>query len=560
MTHLRIEQNNGVIEEVSSEVIKKLYNIVHNGTLDNTSNLVGRLHTSATYQDYIDYLEDTFKVNGVKQLIIDSTNIYIHFNDPVVESYWANSVGDGVGVTTIQALNVTNMPQNVFNNTTVTSFNELVQFGITSLPSNCFNGATNLTSINTSKITDFGDSCFNNSGITSIDLSSCNYYVGESAFNGCASLQSVIWPERSFNMYKSAFQGCTSLQSVDLTYLNNSNANYAIRQSCFGGCTSLTSVIIGTNVKAIDAWAFSNCQSLSSINLSGIETISSSFDGCSSLTSIDLSSCITIGSEAFNRCTSLTSIDLSSCTSIGKEAFKNCTSLTTITLGSNITLGSYVFAGCTSLTTINNTHYITQMGSTNDYGPFNNNDTPFSSLVINNPNFSGVTTTGTYAFKGLSGLTGTLILGTITNMRSDSQLFKGCSGLTKIVIGSIPSLSSSYTNWQNSSLSNCNNLQVLDIGNITKFTLSRSSLITHSTNFKALILRQTTPPTIEIANGNAALTVGFNQFVISDLTPAYSQAKIYVPDAAISNYASAQHWSNLYNDGYILPLSSYVES
>lgn len=87
MTHLRIEQNNGIIEEVSSEVIEKLYNIVHNSTLDNTSNLVGRLHTSATYQDYIDYLEDTFKVNGVKQLIIDAAKIYIHFNDPAVESY-----------------------------------------------------------------------------------------------------------------------------------------------------------------------------------------------------------------------------------------------------------------------------------------------------------------------------------------------------------------------------------------------------------------------------------------------------------------------------------------
>ena len=58
MTHLKIEQNNGVIEEVSSAVIDKLYDIVHSGNLDNTSNLIGRLHTTATYQDYIDYLED----------------------------------------------------------------------------------------------------------------------------------------------------------------------------------------------------------------------------------------------------------------------------------------------------------------------------------------------------------------------------------------------------------------------------------------------------------------------------------------------------------------------
>jgi len=38
MTHLRIEQNNGVIEEVNSSVITKLYEIAHAG-LDVSSNL-----------------------------------------------------------------------------------------------------------------------------------------------------------------------------------------------------------------------------------------------------------------------------------------------------------------------------------------------------------------------------------------------------------------------------------------------------------------------------------------------------------------------------------------
>ena len=60
MTHLRIEQNNGSIEEVSSSVIAKLYDIVTNESLDQTSNLVGRLSTTVTYQEYIDELEDQF--------------------------------------------------------------------------------------------------------------------------------------------------------------------------------------------------------------------------------------------------------------------------------------------------------------------------------------------------------------------------------------------------------------------------------------------------------------------------------------------------------------------
>lgn len=335
MNKLIIKQNT-ITENVTYNIIHKLYNNAKaikdyeelNQVAQSQVELQGNLQVNKAYEDEVTWLTTKFP-----NLQINVTGgMYIRFADPVIDNYWKNSVyGDGIGIMTTQALSITNMPQNVFNNTTVTSFNELVQFGITSIPHNCFSGATNLTSINTSKITDFGDNCFKDSGITSIDLSSCNYYVSESAFRGCASLQSVIWPEQSFKMQKNVFYGCTSLQSVDLTYLNNSNANYAIRQSCFSGCTSLTSVIIGTNVKAIDDWAFSNCQSLSSINLSGIETISSSFGGCSSLTSIDLSSCITIGSDAFSGCTSLQTVKLgSNLTTIGSNAFKNCSALTTI--------------------------------------------------------------------------------------------------------------------------------------------------------------------------------------------------------------------------------------
>ena len=119
MTHLRIEQDNGVIEEVSSAVISKLYDIVHSGTLDNTSNLIGRLHTSATYQDYIDYLEDTFKINGVKQLIIDSTKKYIRFADPEVQRVFTNTWGDGNGVTLTDMTGVTKLPWGLFENNTI---------------------------------------------------------------------------------------------------------------------------------------------------------------------------------------------------------------------------------------------------------------------------------------------------------------------------------------------------------------------------------------------------------------------------------------------------------
>lgn len=332
---IKIQQTENSIESVDKSVITKLYNAHLNGNISQEENenhqkigLIGTIQAPAGYGIHVSTLNNAYPKFHASVL-----SEYMYFADPVIESYYVNRYGGGEGITATQALSITEVPQNIFNNTTVTSFDELVQFGVTSLPRLCFSGATNLTSINTNKITNFGDGCLMNSGITSIDLSSCSYMLGESAFSGCTDLQSVVWPQQPFNIYKNVFYRCTSLQSVDFTYLVNSasGGNYAIRQSCFGGCTNLTSVIIGASVKNIEGWAFDGCRSLSSINLSGIETIGSSFGNCSSLTSVDLSSCTSIGDDAFSGCTSLQTVKLgSNLSTIGSDAFKNCSALTTI--------------------------------------------------------------------------------------------------------------------------------------------------------------------------------------------------------------------------------------
>ena len=76
MTHLYIEQN-GITEEVSSSVISKLYELATSGTLDGTSNLKGRLHTTLGYRYKIDYLYIAYL-----DLYIDATEYAINFEDP----------------------------------------------------------------------------------------------------------------------------------------------------------------------------------------------------------------------------------------------------------------------------------------------------------------------------------------------------------------------------------------------------------------------------------------------------------------------------------------------
>lgn len=104
MTHLKIEQNNGVIEEVGSNLIKTLYDIAIGG-LDNTSNLQGRLHVINSYRKYITKLTTDYP-----NLYIAADNYYMAFDDPAVESVFANGdYGDGIGITEANANRITKL-------------------------------------------------------------------------------------------------------------------------------------------------------------------------------------------------------------------------------------------------------------------------------------------------------------------------------------------------------------------------------------------------------------------------------------------------------------------
>ena len=133
---------------------------------------------------------------------------------------------------------------------------------------------------------------------------------------------------------------------------------------------SLPSNATGVGTYAL-YYAFYNCSSLTSVDLSGITAIDiyglhSAFSGCSNLTSINLSSLLTVNSQSFYStcmgCRNLTSIDLSNLTSIignsvFTSAFYNCRKLTSVNFN-NLTsiIGSSIFfnafQGCNSLQTL----------------------------------------------------------------------------------------------------------------------------------------------------------------------------------------------------------------
>lgn len=219
MTHLRIEQNNGVIEEVSSSVISKLYEIAHAG-LDVSSNLQGRLHTSVAYEDEIDWLTQTYT-----DLYINADAKYIRFADPEVSRILVSGWGDGVGITQTQVQSITNLNDVFYNNTSIQHFDDLNKLtGLTTLKQNEFRNCSNLVSVNLS-------------GITNLEILGGQRY--NYSFNGCTSLVYVIAPQLQ-ELGSATFAGCTSLKIAIAK-----NAKYYNRSEwVFGGCPALKAIIL----------------------------------------------------------------------------------------------------------------------------------------------------------------------------------------------------------------------------------------------------------------------------------------------------------------------------
>ena len=176
--------------------------------------------------------------------------------------------------------------------------------------------------------------------------------IGEYAFAGCASLESIEIPDGVTSIGEYAFSVCSSLQSIEIP-----DEITSIEDGTFNYCSSLENIKIPAGVTSIGALAFDECESLKSIEIpDGVTSIEfQTFAGCRSLESIEIPAGVTsIEENAFSGCWSLESIKIpDGVTSIEDGTFNECWSLESIEIPVDVTrIGPWAFALCDSLESI----------------------------------------------------------------------------------------------------------------------------------------------------------------------------------------------------------------
>ena len=196
---------------------------------------------------------------------------------------------------------------------------------------------------------------YNCANVLSIEVPGTVKSIGAYAFYGCrvAGL-TVEFTEETGELDEN---GSPITQIVPITgYIKLGEGIESIGDRAFQGCASLTTIVIPDSVKSLGKRVFHKCTALNSVTLgSGITEIGDYlFYKCENLETVIVSDAlVSIGNYAFRGCIALKNFDFKNVRTIGRYAFYGCASLESVVLPDTITsIGDYAFRGCTSATAI----------------------------------------------------------------------------------------------------------------------------------------------------------------------------------------------------------------
>ncbi|MDE5607476.1 MAG: leucine-rich repeat domain-containing protein, partial [Muribaculaceae bacterium] len=260
--------------------------------------------------------------------------------------------------------------------------------------------------------------------------------IGSYAFYGCSGLTGELTiPNSVTSIGGYAFDGCSGLTGT----LTIPNSVTYISEYAFYGCSGLISVTIPNSVNSIGNSAFEDCSGLKDVTIEdGSETLSFGKDAFSNVPIEKLylgryftGSYYPDSMNPFSWHTSLSNLTIgNSVTKIGDDAFRGCSGLKNVIIedgSGTLSFGDDVFYNVPIETLYLGRNFTCSSSKASDR-PFYNK-TSLSDLTIGN----SVTSIGSSAFYGCSGLTGSLTIpNSVTSIGIEA--FDGCSGLTSVTI------------------------------------------------------------------------------------------------------------------------------
>ena len=357
--------------------------------------------------------------------------------------------------------------------------------------------------------------------------------IGAHAFEGCETLTSMTIPSTVTSIRDFAFAGCTSLgaqntpsgsditepskapnRSGETTFVIPDGVT-SIGAYAFKDCESLTTIIIPDSVTSIGDGAFEGCTNLTDINIpDSVEDMGENvFNGCSSITSVTIPNGVeSIEDYAFAGCSNLTEVIIpDTVKSIGQHAFDDCENLVNINIPNGVTrIEPFTFAACMSLTRIKIPDGVKWIGNS-----------AFESChkLANVALPSSVEYIGNYAFAQCFSFTYFMIPPKVTQI--SAGLFNDCYQLSRVLIhGNVESIGYG-------AFYQCTSLTSISIPD--SVTCIEDQVFHGCTGLNAIIMEAINPP----------VTENEMEYTFVDT----NDCPIFVPEESVNAYKEANGWS-----------------